>query len=385
MLFRHSLNECNTKMPLSREECKFIAQNCEHMSTKTLCNTLGQARGETNPNNYPSRRSVNKAIEKWHKYARVDDRRCTVKASSGAKDKLDTSTKEAIREYALSMPMSSQRHIASFFGIARDQVRKALNAEPRIKPYRLRKMQKLTDQHQQQRKAYCQEALALGEEYQDKIWYSDECSIHTGRKYVNSQNVRYYAESLGDVPDEFYADGAQSQSGSRFMVWAAMRKGRRLTWYVYPAGTTVNARSYVRMLGSNFFGGRNGSAFRVGDVFMQDGAPAHTADSCMRYLGRKTLRVISRRNSVIIGCTDPAWPPCSPDLTPCDFWLWSRLRQLLFAGTLPTTDEGWRQKINECMTTIANDQAMLDRAVGGITSRLRECVEQEGAHFEHLR
>ena len=52
--------------------------------------------------------------------------------------------------------------------------------------------------------------------------------------------------------------------------------------------------------------------------WQQDGASIHTTDRVMRYLdGQFGPRVISRKK---IQGTD--WPPRSPDLNPCDFFLW---------------------------------------------------------------
>ena len=68
----------------------------------------------------------------------------------------------------------------------------------------------------------------------------------------------------------------------------------------------MNSKRYVGMLGRVMFGQRNG-VFRVAsDRFQQDGAPIHTADTVLKYLGSKTSgRVISRRNEIIIGCLEP--------------------------------------------------------------------------------
>ncbi|KAJ4436812.1 hypothetical protein ANN_16944 [Periplaneta americana] len=50
--------------------------------------------------------------------------------------------------------------------------------------------------------------------------------------------------------------------------------------------------------------------------FLHDGAPAHFSRTARRYLDR---RFPDRR----IGRGGPiAWPPCSPDLNPLDFYLW---------------------------------------------------------------
>ncbi|KFM75033.1 hypothetical protein X975_05140, partial [Stegodyphus mimosarum] len=56
-------------------------------------------------------------------------------------------------------------------------------------------------------------------------------------------------------------------------------------------------------------------------IFMRDGTPPHVAVQVQQILRQKftTERVISRYFRT-------AWPPRSPDLTPCDFWLWGYLK-----------------------------------------------------------
>ena len=56
--------------------------------------------------------------------------------------------------------------------------------------------------------------------------------------------------------------------------------------------------------------------------FMQDGHPAHTS-----HLG---LAAIKNQfgNKLISNKTTYEWPPRSPDLTPCDFFLWGYIKEV---------------------------------------------------------
>ncbi|GFW33252.1 uncharacterized protein TNCV_2859301 [Trichonephila clavipes] len=56
---------------------------------------------------------------------------------------------------------------------------------------------------------------------------------------------------------------------------------------------------------------------------MQDGAPPHITRCVKDVLKHHFIeeRVISRQIRHL-------WPPRSPDLNPCDFWLWGHLKQL---------------------------------------------------------
>ena len=63
----------------------------------------------------------------------------------------------------------------------------------------------------------------------------------------------------------------------------------------------------------------------VGDVwFQQDGATAHAARASMELLREHFPdRLISLRG-------DLPWPARSPDLAPCDFFLWGYLKSIVY-------------------------------------------------------
>jgi hypothetical protein len=67
---------------------------------------------------------------------------------------------------------------------------------------------------------------------------------------------------------------------------------------------------------------------------MQDGAPPHIAKPVMQLLKRHfgNNRLISRH-------CPTAWPPRSPDLNPCDFWLWGYLKNVVYSGSIANLAE----------------------------------------------
>ena len=69
-------------------------------------------------------------------------------------------------------------------------------------------------------------------------------------------------------------------------------------------------------------------------IFMQDGAPPHWALLVRFWLDENfTARWMGRGSP-----PNPApfaWPPYSPDLTPCDFFLWGYIKDRVYR-TLPT-------------------------------------------------
>ena len=60
--------------------------------------------------------------------------------------------------------------------------------------------------------------------------------------------------------------------------------------------------------------------------FLEDGAPPHFATSARKWLDEHfPWKWIGRHGAI-------DWPPRSPDLTPLDFYVWSHLKQLVFAS-----------------------------------------------------
>ncbi|GFT82384.1 uncharacterized protein TNCV_2388811 [Trichonephila clavipes] len=63
-------------------------------------------------------------------------------------------------------------------------------------------------------------------------------------------------------------------------------------------------------------------------TFMQDGAPPH-----IRICVQQSLRQHFTNDRVISRAFPTAWPPRSPDLNPCDFWLWGVFKKPCLSRT----------------------------------------------------
>jgi hypothetical protein len=76
---------------------------------------------------------------------------------------------------------------------------------------------------------------------------------------------------------------------------------------------------------------------RVGMWFMHDGAPPHFSRIARQY-----------RNDHFfgkwIGPNGPqAWPPCSPDLSPIDFYIWGHVKNEVQSTPVTNFDELWER------------------------------------------
>ena len=77
-----------------------------------------------------------------------------------------------------------------------------------------------------------------------------------------------------------------------------------------------------------------------------------------------------------------AWPPRSPDATPCDFFLWGYVKDQVYVPHLPLSTPKLKGRIRTAIETITAD--MLQTVWNAIDFRVEFCRITQGAHTEHL-
>ena len=106
---------------------------------------------------------------------------------------------------------------------------------------------------------------------------------------------------------------------------------------------------------------------------MHDGTPPHFALSVRAWLDQKFLeRGLGRRGS-------HEWPARSPDLTPCDFFLWGWAKEEVYQAK-PHTMEKLEARIRNVITSVPHE--FLQKTVHSIPSRLRKLVVAAGTYIE---
>ena len=107
--------------------------------------------------------------------------------------------------------------------------------------------------------------------------------------------------------------------------------------------------------------------------FMQDGAPPHFARTVRSWLDEQLPgRWIGRRGSY-------DWPARSPDLTPCDFFLWGWAKEEVYRIKPSNLDE-LQQQIEHVLTNVP--QEFLRKSIEDIPKRLQRLVEDNGGYIE---
>jgi hypothetical protein len=105
---------------------------------------------------------------------------------------------------------------------------------------------------------------------------------------------------------------------------------------------------------------------------VQDGATAHTATYSIFVLNDVfENRLISRG----------LWPARSPDLKPCDFYLWGNLKDKVYSNN-PHILVELKQRIRETVSSVEVSELKL--VSNNIFKRLEARLREEGRHFKHL-
>lgn len=111
---------------------------------------------------------------------------------------------------------------------------------------------------------------------------------------------------------------------------------------------------------------------------MQDGAPPHFAIIVRQWLNEVFPGRWMGRGSP----NDPPpfrWPAYSPDLTPCDFFLWGHIKSLVYR-TQPASLNELQERIERAFAELP--QEMINRAIDAYVTRLEKVINVNGASVE---
>ena len=216
-----------------------------------------------------------------------------------------------------------------------------------------------------------------GEHFLDSLLIGDEAGFALNGE-VNSHNVREYAPK--GHPPAFNFE--RNNSRAKLTVWAGLC-GNGLIVGPYIFEQNVNGHSYLAMLNefvfpnlAVHFNNQYWEGLFRGLWWAQDGALAHRLIQV-----RDRLNEVFGNNHIIGLGHNVEWPPRSPDLTPCDYFLWGYLKDKIFA-TPPHDIDALRQRIIEEFDALRQQPALISRAVRDMHRRTLLCVERNGGHVE---
>ena len=116
-------------------------------------------------------------------------------------------------------------------------------------------------------------------------------------------------------------------------------------------------------------------------IFQQDGAPPHWHRNVRTYLNHTLpLRWIGRswQDDLVLN----SWPPRSPDLTPCNFFFWGFIKDIVYIPPLPNNVDELKDRIIAVIQSITVDT--LTKVWCEFNKRLDKVINTRGDHFEHI-
>lgn len=282
---------------------------------------------------------------------------------------------EKVRKHFETNPKCSIRQAAAQLNLSYYAVQKILTKKLDFFPYKISIHQPLASRDQVRRFEFANHLLSLidsGEIDLKKIWFSDEAHFWL-HGYVNKQNFRIW----GSENPHFII--VKPLHPKKVTVWMALNFSTNTPAIVFRH--TVTSASYSELLKTKFFDFCKRKKMKTNYWFMQDGARPH-----------RTAQVFSLLHnffgSRLIGLDAPSrfagaieWPPYSPDLNPCDFWLWSFLKDYVYKKN-PENLQELECAINDGVKSI--DPDVLKRVIENFVVRLQFIVSNEGRHIENI-
>lgn len=278
-----------------------------------------------------------------------------------------------VDEFFSENPSVSTRRAAQVLDISRTSLQRIIKTKLKLHPYKIQVFQELADFDMERRLEFARQMIDMilaGSIKTKRIWFSDEAHFWLSG-YVNKQNYRFWAR---ENPRVFETTTLKPQ---RITVWCAISE----FGIIGPVflDQNINGERYKRMLLKDFIPVVQGMDAIERFWFMQDGALPHRTNDVFQVLDEHfTGRVIGLGYpSKYSGGMD--WPPYSPDLNPCDFFLWGYLKDKVYRAKPQTLDD-LKEAITDEIQSL--DRTTLKNVIRGFESRLHAAIEQEGAHIE---
>ena len=263
-------------------------------------------------------------------------------------------------------PSTSTRKLSNDHDVSQTTVCRILK-NAGMHPYKPQYSQFITDADDDRRKEFCEtmiQKFTNDPAYLRKLTFSDEC-VFALNGNVNKHNVHYWSE---ENPHHRICNPGKTAS---LTVWTCISFAGVVAFDV--SKETMNGERYCKILREKvlpFFTRKRQM------MYQQDGAAPHYSISARQILDQQMPQQwIGRRGHI-------EWPARSPDLTVCDYWLWSYLRSRVYspAGIIFESLDELKHKITSELQAVPTD--MFRRAFRDFPKRCQLCIDNEGGLFE---
>lgn len=284
-------------------------------------------------------------------------------------------TIERVREHFTAQPSTSTSRASQELEIPRTTLRRILKQDLKMKPYKIQINQPLRPFDMERRFDFANEIIERienGSMSLERVWWSDESHFDVSG-YVNKQNWRHWGT------DNPHLAIVRPLNPRRLTVWCAISSAGIIGPVI--VNGTVTSQKYCEMLNESFIPVAHGLNMVENAWFMQDGARPHRTEEVFNILEEHFGNRIIGLDAQQFTGGGITWPPYSPDLNPCDFYLWGSLKDTVYRDGIDTLDNlemAIRQRIE------AIPHATLQAVCGEFEKRLRNVIAARGSHFENL-
>ena len=256
----------------------------------------------------PTPTTILNIVNNYNKTGSVDRKRILARKRTVRTDDLINS----IKNLFLGDSKLSIRKTSNLVPASPSTIRKVLRKDLNMKPYKVRKSFKLLPADFEKRVKFVDYINSRRINLKTSFICSDEAYfyLHGGH---NIQNTRIWAQFQ---PDESHEVPLNDE---KVMVWCAFSGNNVYGPYFFDEN--VNWVNYLQLLKNFFWPKFSKLAEKNKYYFQQDGAPPHRKKEVQEWL--KSKFGDNFLDSSI-------WPPRSPDLNPCDFSLWGRIKAKVY-------------------------------------------------------
>ena len=233
-------------------------------------------------------------------------------------------------------------------------------------PYKVSVIHELKAQDTEKRVIFCrwfQQFIDMNREnILNDTFFTDEAWFYLSG-CTNTQNSRTWAT------ENFHETFEKPLHDQKIDVWCAVSRSRIIGPIFFHS--TVSSDRYIEDT-SVLFSEQLTALEKQKTWFQQHGATAHTAQATMTAVLKVfDERVISR----------DLRPPHLPDLTPPDFYLWEKLKGLIYAEN-PRSINDLKPYIRQVIADIRCEK--LHQVFSSLYRRVELCLQEDGSHFHQL-
>lgn len=269
-------------------------------------------------------------------------------------------------------PETSIRSVANRLNVSTYKVWSILKTY-RQHPYHFIKVQELLPADKPKRLQFCHwilEKYIHDRDYVKNIFWTDESNFSRAG-VLNLHNQHFWASA-----NPHQTRTASHQTKFSVNVWAGVLGNELIGPFRLP--TRLGSCEYLQFLKEEIEDFLDNLSLRnlCRITYQHDGAPAHYGRRVKDWLDRNFPGRYIARNGPI------HWPARSPDLNPLDFFVWGRIKELVYSSDVNSL-EVLNQRIDAAAEQVRADLSNMDVAEA-IAKRAVACISAEGSNFEQL-